>query len=286
MAINTLQGPPLAVVEPASKWKALDLKELWRFRELLLTLGLRDLKLRYRQTAMGVSWVILQPLLGAGILSFVFGKLGSFKSDGDVPFFLSTFAGMMGWGAFQTTLTKASTCLIGNSNLVSKVYFPRIALPLSNIFAATIDFCVSLPVFAILLLIFHPVVTWHLLLVPMWLVMMLGLALALGLFTSALTVQYRDVQYIVPVLTSFLMYASPVAYGISNVMASNAADWKKMLYFGNPIAGIMTGFRWSLLGVGEIYWGPVLYSAIMTLVLLVIGAFSFRRMEQRFADVI
>ncbi len=283
-----VQEPPLAVVGPPSGWVALDLRELWRFRELLFTLGIRDLKLRYRQTAMGVSWVVLQPLISAGLFSFVFGKLAQLPSDG-VPYFIFAFAGTMGWTAFQTTLNKASTCLVGNAHLVSKVYFPRIALPLSITFAALIDFTVSLPMFIIMLVLNR---TWHyplsfgVLLVPVWLFLLMAMAEAIGLFCSALTVQYRDVQYIVPVMVQFLMYATPVAYSVSSISARIQSPVLKTLYFLNPLAGLMSAFRWSLLGTGTVYWGYVAYSVVATFVCLVAGAFAFRRMEQRFADVI
>ena len=276
---------PFAVVEPPSKWVALDLRELFRFRELLLTLAWRDVKLRYRQTALGVSWVVIQPLIAAGILSFVFNRIAALPSDG-VPAFLSSFAGMLGWNAFQTTLTKSSGCLLGNANLVSKVYFPRIALPLSTIFAALVDFGVSLPMFAILLVLNRWARTAQMLLVPVWLFLILLLSLGVGLFCSALTVQYRDVQYIVPVAVQFLFFACPIAYSVSSLLERVKDPLIRNLYFLNPLSGLLSALRWSLLGRGEVYWGYVGYAAVMSVVVLVAGAYAFRRMEQRFADVI
>jgi lipopolysaccharide transport system permease protein len=271
----------MSVVEPPSRWAALELRELWRFRELLLSLANRDFKLRYRQTALGVTWVVLQPLMAAGIFAILFGRIAKL-STGGVPYFLDAFAGMLGWNVFATTVTKSSSCLVGNAHLVSKVYFPRIVLPISTVFAGLIDFAVSLPVFGILLLLYHYPPTIQMLMIPVWLLLILALAQAIGLFTSALTVQYRDVQYIIPVLVQFLMLASPAGYSASNIKDPEL----RFFYFLNPLAGLLTGFRWSLLGTGTVYWGSVAYAAAMTVVLLVAGAFAFRRMEQRFADVI
>jgi lipopolysaccharide transport system permease protein len=281
LATPAVLRTPISVVEPPSRWAALELHELWRYRELLLTLAGRDFKLRYRQTAMGVSWVVLQPLMAAGIMGLLFGRIAKLPSDG-VPAFLTAFAGMLGWNAFSTTLTKSSSCLVGNAHLVSKVYFPRIVLPISTIFAGLIDFAVSLPVFGILLLLYHYPPTIQMLLVPVWLALVLALATGIGLFTSALTVQYRDVQYIMPVLVQFLLLASPVGYSVSNIKDPQL----RFFYFLNPLAGLLSGFRWSLLGTGTVYWGSVAYAVVVTIVLLIAGAFAFRRMEQRFADVI
>lgn len=281
IAINLTQGPPLAVVAPPSRWVALDLRELWRFRELLLTLAWRDMKLRYRQTFLGVSWVIIQPLIGAGLLTMVFSGIAKLPTNG-IPPFLLAFSGMLGWNVFSTTLSKSSTCLIGNAHLVSKVYFPRIALPFSTIFAALIDFSVALPMFAILMLYHHRAPTLAMLSAPLWLLLTLAFAQGIGLFASALTVQYRDVQYILPVLTQFLLFACPIAYSVSVIHNPTIRKY----YFLNPLAGLLGEFRWSLLGADPVYWGWVLYSAAVTIVLLIAGAYAFRRMEQRFADVI
>lgn len=267
---------------PATSWVPLELREVWRFRELLVTLASRDVRLRYRQTALGVAWVVLLPLIAAGALSLVFGKMGHMKSDG--PAFLSTFVGMLAWNAFQTTLSKSGSCLIGNAHLVSKVYFPRIVLPISSVFTALIDFAVAFAMYLVLLVIYHWTPGVQVLLFPIWLLLILGLAIGVGLFVGALTVSYRDVQYIMPVLVQFLLFISPVAYSVSN--ADKLGPLTRTLFFLNPVTGLLAAFRWSLMGVGAVPWGYVAYSAGLTLVLLIGGAYSFRRMEQRFADVI
>ncbi|MCC6730591.1 MAG: ABC transporter permease [Chthonomonadales bacterium] len=271
---------PALVIRPASGWQAVNLREIWRFRDLLLTLAGRDVKLRYRQTALGAIWVVLQPLVGAGIFSFVFGRVAKLPSDG-VPYFLFSYAGLLGWNAFSATLTKSSQSLVGNAGLVSKVYFPRLVLPLSSVPSVLIDFAVALGMMAALMCLNGVAPHWGLLLLPVWLAVLLGLALGMGLIFSALMVTYRDVMHVLPVLTQMLLYASPVAYAVSAV-----PERLRSVYLLNPLSGLLEAFRWSLLGTGHLRPAYVAYSAGFTLVVLAAGAFSFRRMERRFADVI
>lgn len=271
---------PSLTIRPARGWQAIDLRELWQFRNLLVTLARRDVTLRYRQTALGVVWVVLQPLLAAGVFSFVFGKVAKLPSDG-LPYFVFAYAGLLGWNAFSATLTKSGGCLLQNANLVSKVYFPRLALPFSTIFSTLIDFIVSFALMAVLIGAYHVPLTAGLLLLPVWLVLIVLLALGLGLYASALTVTYRDVQYVLPVATQFLMYASPVAYAVSVVPAHY-----RVVYFLNPLSGLLEAFRWSLLGTGHLDGAAAGYSALAALVIFAAGAFTFKRMERTFADVI
>lgn len=258
----------------------LNLGEIWQYRDLLTTLAGRDVKLRYRQTALGAIWVILQPLLAAGIFSFVFGSVAKLSSDG-VPYFLFSYAGLLAWNAFSSTLTKVSGCLLQNSQLVSKVYFPRLVLPLSTLFSTLVDFGVALGMMVVLMLLYHVVPGVGLLLLPVWLLLILLLATGVGLFASALMVSYRDVQYILPVVTQFLLYASPVAYAVSRVPAEYHT-----LYMLNPLASLLEGFRWSLLNRGTLDVSLVLYAAFVSVAVFVGGAYSFKRMERKFADVI
>jgi lipopolysaccharide transport system permease protein len=270
----------LQVIEPRSGWAALDLREIWQHRNLLLTLAGRDTKLRYKQTALGVAWVLLQPLLAAAIFAFVFGKVLHAKSDG-VPYYMFCFGGLLAYNAFISTLTKISACVVGNSQLVSKVYFPRLILPLSTIGSTLIDFLVA---GAVMVGMMAYTKIWpgsEVLLLPVWLALMITLALGLGLYTSALMVSYRDLQYVVPVLLQFILYASPVMYPVSQVPER---FW--LWYYANPIAGLLEAFRWSLTGKGAIHWNAVAYSAAVVAIVFVVGAFSFKKMERRFADVI
>ena len=275
-----LEPKPYLLIEPRAGWQALSVKELWQYRDLLMTLAWRDVKLRYRQTALGVIWVVLQPLIAAGLFSFVFGKVAKLPSDG-LPYFLFAYAGLLGWSAFSSTLTKSSGCLLQNAQLVSKVYFPRLVLPLSTVFSSLIDFGVALIMLAVMMLVMglHPGI--GVLLLPVWLALILLLSVGLGLFASALTVTYRDVQYVLPVLTQFLMYASPVAYALSAVPLH-----LRWLYHLNPLSTLLEGFRWSLLGVGHLETGAITYSALVSVGIFIWGAFAFKKMERKFADVI
>ena len=267
-------------IRPTRGWAALNLGQIWQFRDLLTSFAARDVKLRYRQTALGVLWVLFQPLLGAGIFAFVFNKVAGLSSDG-VPALLFSFVGLLGWNVFGTTLTKSSTCLIQNSQLISKVFFPRLILPLSTVFGALIDFGVGLALLPLLLLFYGVLPGAAVLLLPVWLLLIALLALGIGLFAAAFTVSYRDVQYVVPVFTQMLLYASPVAYAVSAV-----PERFRPYYFLNPLSGLFEGLRWSLLGTGSPRWEHAAFSAACAVVVFAAGAFAFKRMERRFADVI
>ncbi len=259
---------------------AVDWRELWQFRDLLLSLAVRDLKLRYKQTALGVIWVVFQPLLAAGIFSFVFGTVAKLPSGG-VPYLLFSFAGLLGWNLFNNTVTKCSACLVGNSALISKVFFPRIILPLSTVPSALVDFAVSAVVLAILMCVYHVAPGWGLLLLPLVTGVFLLLALGIGLGTAALAVSYRDVQYIIPVFLQVLLYASPIAYALSAVPAHLRAG-----YLLNPLSAPLEAFRSSLLGSP---WPDVMSlasAAAVSLLVFLAGLYFFRRMERQFADVI
>lgn len=271
---------PLTQIRPAKGWKPLDIRQLWLYRELLYTLGCRDITLRYRQTALGVFWVVAQPLMAAGIFTFVFGRVAKLPSDG-TPYFLFAYAGLLGWNAFSNTLTKVSASLVGNSHLISKIFFPRLILPLSTLYSTLVDFAVALAMMLVLMGVYHVPFTARLLLLPVWLALLLAGAAGVGLYVSALMVRYRDVQYILPVAVQMLLYASPVAYGIS------AVPHRLLLFYHlNPISGILEGFRWSMLNVGALPSGALLYSAVISLGSLTLGASSFKRMERIFSDVI
>lgn len=272
---------PHLVLEPRSGWAALNLLEVWQYRDLLFTLAGRDVKLRYKQTALGIVWVILQPLMAAAIFAFVFGRVAKLPSDG-LPYFVFAYAGLLGWNAFNSTLTKASACIVENSQLVSKVYFPRLILPLSTVLSTLIDFAVALALMVVLMIYHHLAPGWGLLLLPVWLALLIALSIGLGLFAAALMVPYRDLRYVIPVLMQFLLYASPVAYTASALHDKHL----RLFFFLNPITGLLEAFRWSLLGRGGLYWSWIGYSIAMTIVVFGFGAIAFKRMERKFADVI
>jgi lipopolysaccharide transport system permease protein len=271
---------PFLRIRPSRGFAALRLTEVWQFRDLLFALAQRDVKLRYKQTALGVIWVVLQPLLAAGIFSFVFGLVAKMPSDGR-SYFLFSYAGLLGWNLFFSVVTRSSGCLIGNSQLISKIFFPRLVLPFSTVPSALIDFGVALAMMAVLMLVYHVHPTANLLLLPAWILLALMVSCGIGLWTSALSVSYRDVQYILPIMLQILLYGSPVAYAVSAV--PQRLRWAYQL---NPLASILEGFRWSLLGTTAPDWRAVLLSAIVSMLLLASGAFAFKRMERKFADVI
>ena len=261
-------------------WAALDLREIWNFRDLLITLAQRDLKLRYKQTALGVTWVVLQPLLAAGIFSFVFGTVARLPSTG-VPYLVFSFAGLLGWNLFSNALGKVSSSLVGNSSLISKIFFPRLVLPISSVFSCFVDFGVSAGMMAVLMLVYHVVPSATLFLLPLALLILLALALGLGLWTAALMVSYRDVQYILPVFLNILLYASPVAYGVAAV----PPRWR-WVYLLNPLTPPLEALRAGLLGQSFPDMRPLLVSAGVGAALLTAGLYAFKRMERNFADVI
>jgi len=219
-------------------------------------------------------------LLAAAIFTFVFGKVAKLPSDG-LPYFIFAYAGMLGWNAFNSTLTKASACIVGNSQLVSKVYFPRLILPLSTVLATRLDFPVGLALMVLLSIVYRVVPGPGILLLPVWLALLIMLAVGIGTYSAALMVPYRDLQYVIPVLLQFLLYASPVAYSVGAV-----PERLRMVFLLNPLSGLLEAFRWSLLGRGQLDWLTIAYSAAATIAIFAFAAFAFRKMERTFADVI
>lgn len=271
-------------IRPPKRWQAIDFKEIWAFRDLLSAFAIRDIKLRYKQTVLGAAWVVLQPLMGAGIFTFVFGVMAQLPTDG-LPAFLVSFAGMFAWTAFSQTLSKTSGCMVGNQNMVQKVYFPRLLLPIAQVYSVLVDLAVSLIMVAILLAIYRINPGWPILLLPMWMLSIFMLALGFGMWTGSLMVQYRDVRYVLPVIIQFAMYASPVGYMIVAVN-EKVPGWAVQLYMLNPLASLIEGCRWSMLGTGHLHPGYLAYSLILSVSVFVLGAYVFRGMERKFADVI
>jgi lipopolysaccharide transport system permease protein len=269
------------VLVPSRGWMALNLRETWQFRDLLMSLAGRDLKLRYKQTMLGVAWVVLQPLMAAGIFTFVFGTVFGLSSDSKVPYFLISFAGLLGWNLVNSTVTKVSGCLLGNSALISKVFFPRLVLPLSVIPSVMVDFAVAATLLAVLMGYYGIIPAPAALLLPVWIVVLLMIGTGVGLIAASLSVSYRDVQYILPVLMQAVLYASPIAYPLSKVPAKY-----RTVYLLNPLSGPLEAFRSSLLRTTPPPSGCLVYAAVVGLLVFFIGAFSFKRMERQFADVI
>lgn len=271
---------PWLVIEPPKRWQILSLREVVEFRDLLMSFMRRDLKLRYRQTALGVIWVVLQPLISAGVFSFVFGRVADFPSDG-VPYFVFAFVGTLGWSVFSASITKISGSLVGNSQLVSKIFFPRLVLPLSMLGSVLVDLAVGLALLAVLLVVAGVAPGLAILTLPLWILLLLAVALGLGLMAAALMVSYRDVGYVLPVVVQVLLYASPVAYSV-NALPPEVRGW----YQANPLSGVLEGFRWSVLGTAEPSGAAVAWSAAFAVIVFLVGASVFASMERKFADVI
>lgn len=271
---------PVVYLRPPKGWSALNLKDLWYYRELVYFMTWRDIKVRYKQAVLGVSWAILQPLLTMVIFSIIFGNLAKLPSDG-TNYALFSYAGLLPWNLFASALSRSSTSLVGNSNLLTKVYFPRLIIPLSSVLAAFVDFALSFLVMLGLMAYFKVWLTWTMLwLIPLAFLAILT-AMAIGIWLSALNVQYRDVQQMVPFLVQAWMYASPVAYSASLIPTGT---WQ-LIYGLNPMAGVIQGFRWALLG-GNPPDKLLLISISVVIVILISGLFYFRKMERTFADTI
>ena len=271
---------PFVIIQPAHGWTALDLIELWKYRDLLWLLAGRDVKLRYKQTALGLTWVVLQPLVAALIFAVIFGHFGNLPSDG-TPYLLFVFAGLLPWNYFAGALQRAGNSLITDSRLISKVYFPRLLIPLASTGAVLIDFAVTLAVLVVLMLIYRAPFTWRLLGLPFFLLLTTVVAVGVSLWLSALNVQYRDFMYALPFLVQVWMYGSPVVYAASIV----PPRWQ-FLFSLNPAVGLIEGFRWSLLGTNTLTLEMVVVSTLIGLLTLVSGAYVFRRIERGFADVL
>jgi lipopolysaccharide transport system permease protein len=268
------------VLKPSRGWRAIDVPELWRARDLLLTLAVRDIKLRYRQTALGILWVILQPLVAAAIFAFVFGRLAKFPSEG-TPYVVFAYAGTLGWNVFNSTIGKSSTSLVAHAGMVQKVYFPRLALPLSTVFGTLLDFGVGLVMMVVLMLTTGTFPGPAIVTLPFWILLSVLLGLGLGTIAAALAVSYRDVNQVLPVILQMLLYISPVAYSLEAIPVD-----LRWVFSLNPMVGILEGFRWSLISGGHLRPAYTAYSAAIALALFFVGAFVFTRMERRFADVV
>jgi lipopolysaccharide transport system permease protein len=267
-------------IEPATSWTTLGLRELWQYRELLYFLTWRDIKVRYKQTALGAAWAVIQPLFMMLIFSLSFGKLAKVPSDG-LPYPIFTFCALLPWQLFAHALTESSNSLVGNQNLITKVYFPRLVVPISAVLGGLVDFAIAFVILLGMMFYYGIFPGWQILALPAFILFAILTALAVGLWLSALNVQYRDVRYTIAFLIQFWLFATPVAYPSSLI----PSKWRA-LYGLNPMAGVVEGFRWSLLGTAEFQGGLIWASVVVVLVLLVGGLYYFRRMEQEFADVI
>jgi lipopolysaccharide transport system permease protein len=266
-------------IEPSRGWVSLKIRELWDYRELLYFLTWRDIKVRYKQTILGAGWAVLQPLLTALIFSLFFGRLAKMPSDG-IPYPLFSFTGMVPWTLFANSLSQSSNSLVDSTQLIKKVYFPRLAIPISTILAVTVDFVIAFAMLIAMMFYYGRVPTSNIVWLPLFVLLALVTALGIGLWLSALNVQFRDVRYTVPFLVQAGLFATPIAYPSSLL----SEPWRT-IYGINPMVGVVEGFRWALLGVHSSAGPMIAVSALVALSGMVSGAFYFRRMERTFADV-
>jgi lipopolysaccharide transport system permease protein len=268
-------------IQPSKGWVSLKLGEVWAYRELLLFLTMRDIKVRYKQTVLGAAWAIIQPLMTMVVFSIFFGTLAEIPSDG-IPYPIFSYAALVPWSLFAYGLTEASNSLVGSSNLIKKVYFPRLIIPLSSVMAGLIDFLLAFAVLILMMLAYGIVPTLNILWLPLLVLLTLVTSLGVGMWLSALNVEFRDIRYIIPFLTQFWMFITPIAYPSSLI----ENETLRALYGLNPMAGVVEGFRWALLGTDTAPGPVILVSASASVALLVSGMYYFRRMEKSFADVV
>ena len=277
-----VMGPdvPILCIRPSRGWRHLNLQELWQYRELLYFLSWRDIKVRYTQTVLGAAWAIIQPFMTMVVFSLFFGKLAKMPSDG-IPYPLFAYAALVPWTFFSNGLTQSSNSLVQSANLLKKVYFPRLIVPISSVLSGIVDFLFAFVVLIGLMLFYGFVPSAQIIWLPVFLLLVFGTALGVGLWMSAINVQFRDVRYTIPFVTQFWLFATPIAYP-----SSLLSDPWQTLYGVNPMVGVVEGFRWALLGSQTAPGPMILLSAGVAAVFLVTGVFYFRRMERSFADVV
>lgn len=268
-------------IEPSEGWVSLQLGKLWKYRELLFFLTWRDVKVRYKQTVLGAAWAIIQPFFTMVVFSLFFGRLAGVPSDG-VPYPIFSYAALVPWTFFANTLSQASNSLVTSGNMIKKVYFPRLVVPIASTMSGVVDFCLAFVVLLGMMFFFGIVPTLNMIWLPLFLLLALVTSLGVGLWLSAMNVQFRDVRYTLPFLTQFWLFATPIAYPSSLIENS----FLRAIYGINPMVGVVEGFRWALLDVDTAPTFTVGVSAVAAVGLLVSGLFYFRRMEKTFADVV
>jgi homopolymeric O-antigen transport system permease protein len=279
-SIDRLPIRPTVVIEPGRGLFHLGLREIWEYRELLYVLVGRDIRVRYKQTVIGAAWAVVQPLITMLIFLVIFGTFAKFPSDG-LPYPVFAYSAILPWYFFSQALANASQSLVGDSNLLKKVYFPRLIIPLAAVIRPAVDFAVSFVVLLGMMVWYGIGVTWAVLAVPLFLLLALVTALAVGLWLATINVRYRDVVHTIPFLIQVWMFASPVAYSVSLI-----PEQYRLVYSLNPMVGVIEGFRWATLGTAGPQIAVLLISAVVVLLILASGLMYFRKMERTFADVV
>jgi lipopolysaccharide transport system permease protein len=278
---STHEQEPLLIIEPGRTEKNY-WADLWRYRELFLILAWRDISVRYKQTIIGVLWALLRPFLTMVVFTVIFGRIAKLPTDGHAPYALLVFAGILPWTLFANALGEASNSLINNANLIGKVYFPRLIVPVATMVTAFVDFLISFLVMVGMMIYYRLVPGWPILLLPLFVLLALLASLGPGLWITALNVKYRDFRYVIPFVVQFGLYVSPVGFSSAVI----PERWR-LLYSVNPLVGVIDGFRWAILGGNSpIYWPGFLLSLAIIAFFLWLGVTRFRRMEKTFADII
>jgi lipopolysaccharide transport system permease protein len=268
------------LIEPEKGWISLNLRELWNYRELVGFLAWRDIAAQYKQAFFGITWALVQPVSQALIYTLVFGKVAKLTSSG-LPYMLFTFCGIMAWGLFSKSLTSSTGSIVANTNLITKVYFPRLVIPLSSLGRGGVDFLISCAIFLIMMIAYGTFPSKTIVFFPFFLLLGLAITLGIGLIFSAISVKYRDLAHALPFMVQLWFWVTPVAYGLENI--PEKLTW---IFYLNPMTWIIQGFRWSLLGVGQMAWQKILVTALFSFAVLLAGLFYFKRMENEFADII
>ncbi|MDY6836611.1 MAG: ABC transporter permease [Thermodesulfobacteriota bacterium] len=274
------QNAPITIIEPSRGCISLKLQDIWEYRELLYFLVWRDIKVRYKQTALGAAWAVIQPFFTMVVFSLFFGRLAKVPSDG-IPYPIFSYAALVPWTFFAQGLAQSSNSLVGSAHLISKVYFPRLVIPISSILSGLVDFVVAFIMLVVMMFYYRLYPTAAIIFLPGLLLLALITALGVGLWLSAINVKYRDVRYTVGFISQFWLFATPIAYPSSLL----SEPWRT-LYAINPMVGVVEGFRWALLGTQTAPGPMVAVSSLVAIVLLISGAFYFRRMEKTFADIV
>ena len=278
--------PPLApdvpevLIKPSKGWVSINFKELWAYRELLFFFTWRDIKIRYKQTVLGAAWAVIQPFMTMIVFSLFFGRLAKIPSDG-IPYPIFSYAALVPWAFFATRLNMASNSLVTGANIIKKIYFPRLALPVATVLAGVVDFILAFLILIVMMLYYGIVPTGNIVWLPLFLLLIVITSLGASLWLSAMNVQFRDIRYTVPFFTQFWMFLTPIAYPSSLI----EDPFLRSVYALNPMVGVIDGFRWALLGTDTAPGITILISGTVACLLLVSGAFYFRRMEKTFADV-
>ena len=280
MNVTEVKDERVIRIEPSTGWVSLKLTELWEYRELLYFLVWRDLKVRYKQTVLGATWAIIQPFFTMVVFSLFFGKLAKMPSDG-IPYPIFSYAALVPWSFFANGLNQASNSLVGNSNLIKKVYFPRMAMPIASVLGGVVDFVLAFIMLIGMIFYYGMVPTINVIWLPFFLMLAFMTSLGASLWLSAMYVQFRDVRHIIPFLTQIWLFATPIAYPSSLL----SEPWRT-IYGINPMVGVVEGFRWALLGAHTAPGPIIIVSSFTAVGLLISGAFYFRRMEKTFADVV